>query len=228
MRCFGWESKIFSVKLIAAFVYPKAMPQHYRLVDETLEIDGVRMHQTARKSPLKDAFDKVEACKPTPGLMVLDICTGLGYCALEAAKRGCWVVTIEKDPEVLELARHNKASQGLFGNDRIQIVNQDALVFVPTLQDSSFDLVLHDPPRLSMAGELYSGAFYRQLFRVLKVGGRLFHYTGTPGLLSGKNIPRGVKERLSLAGFVRLNWRDDLLGFLARKPEPFYNRRPQK
>lgn len=194
------------------------MAQHYRLVDGTIEIDGVRMHQTAKKTPRQDAAEKVVALDLRDGLTVLDICTGLGYSALSAARRGCWVTTVEKDPRVLELARKNKDSEGLFDHPRVRLVHQDALAFVPTLPDASFDRILHDPPRFSMAGELYSGAFYGQLFRVLKAGGRLFHYTGTPGSGSGKNIPRGVKQRLAAAGFERLAWRADLLGFLAQKP----------
>ncbi|MBI2444852.1 methyltransferase domain-containing protein [Candidatus Micrarchaeota archaeon] len=194
------------------------MVQHYRLVDGTLEIDGVRMHQTVRKTPLQDAADKVAALRPDEAMAVLDICTGLGYSALSAARRGCWVTTIEKDPHVLALAMQNPDSEGLFDHRRIKIVNEDAYAFVPTLADASFDLILHDPPRFSMAGELYSGAFYSQLFRVLKAGGRLFHYTGTPGSARGKNLPRGVKDRLLAAGFQHVTWVEDLLGFLAEKP----------
>lgn len=194
------------------------MAQHYRLVDGTFEIDGVRMHQTARKSPLQDAADKVAALDPADGMAVLDICTGLGYSALATARRGCFVTTVEKDSNVLQLAGQNKDSKCLFEHPRIRLVNEDAYAFVPTLPDASFDLILHDPPRFSMAGELYSGAFYTHLFRVLKPGGRLFHYTGTPGSGSGKNLPRGVKDRLLAAGFEHVTWVEDLLGFLADKP----------
>ncbi len=194
------------------------MAQHYRLIDGTIEIDGVRMHQTAKKTPRQDAAEKVVALAPKDGLVMLDICTGLGYSALSAARRGLWVTTVEKDLHVLELAKSNKDSEGLFDHPRIRLVKQDALVFVPTLSDGSFDLILHDPPRFSMAGELYSEAFYRELFRVIKAGGRLFHYTGTPGSASGKNIPRGVKARLESAGFVRVLWQENLMGFLAQKP----------
>ncbi|MBI5226387.1 methyltransferase domain-containing protein [Candidatus Micrarchaeota archaeon] len=194
------------------------MPMHYLLVDGTLEIDGVRMHQTANTSPRKDAAVRVMALGPRDGLSMLDICTGLGYSALSAARRGLWVTTIEKDPQVLELCKQNKDSVGLFSHPHIKLVNQDALEFVPTLPDKSFDLICHDPPRFSMAGELYSEAFYRELFRVLKAGGRLFHYTGNPGALRGKGITRGVKERLASVGFERILWQEDLQGFLAQKP----------
>jgi predicted methyltransferase len=70
------------------------------------------------------------------------------------------------------------------------------------LPDASFDAVLHDPPRFGIAGELYSQAFYDQLARVLKRGGRMFHYTGAPNkLTSGRDVPREVARRLEKAGF---------------------------
>ena len=44
---------------------------------------------------------------------------------------------------------------------------------LPSLPDASFDLILHDPPRFSLAGELYRAL--RELFRVLKPGGHVPH-----------------------------------------------------
>lgn len=193
------------------------MPQCYKLVYGTLEIDGVRMHQTKNKTPLEDARDRVEALGARQGDKVLDVCTGLGYSATEFARRGCRVTTVEKDANVLEIAKENKDSRELFNNPGIRIVNDDALTFVPSLEPCSFDVICHDPPRLSMAGELYSGAFYQELCRVLKNGGRLFHYVGSPGSKSGKNVAKGVKERLQQAGFVGVAWDESLQGFLAEK-----------
>ena len=57
--------------------------------------------------------------------------------------------------------------------------------------------------RASVAGELYSQAFCDELARVLKTGGRLFHYTGAPNrLTSGRDVPQEVARRLRLAGFT--------------------------
>jgi hypothetical protein len=65
------------------------------------------------------------------------------------------------------------------------------------------DAILHDPPRFGIAGELYSQAFYGQLARVLRRGGRLFHYTGAPNRRSGgRDLPGEVTRRLKLAGFA--------------------------
>ncbi|MDP2717459.1 MAG: SAM-dependent methyltransferase, partial [Candidatus Micrarchaeota archaeon] len=93
----------------------------------------------------------------------------------------------------------------------------NAFDVLPLLDAGSFDVACHDPPRLSMAGELYGLAFYRELFRVLRRGGKLFHYTGAPGKKSGKNISRGVKARLLEAGFSGIRWHEDLQGFTAHK-----------
>ncbi len=195
-----------------------SMPSFYRLAGGTIEVDGVRMHQTKNKTPLQDAQEKMAVLGVRRGLAVLDVCTGLGYSAIAAAKKGAKVTTIEVDEKVLELARANPDSNGLFSNPAITLLVGDALDVVPNFSPGSFDLIFHDPPRLSLAGELYSGAFYCQLFRILRHRGKLFHYTGNPGRSRGKDIPGGVKKRLSEAGFQDIVRNDSLLGFVCKKP----------
>lgn len=196
----------------------------YKLVrlpngENTLEIDGVRMHQTKNKTPLQDAKDKVRVLGVREGT-VLDICTGLGYSAIASLRAGAEkVYTIEKDSNVLEVAKQNPMSRQLFSTQKIQVINEDATSAIVEFPDEFFDFILHDPPRLSHAGELYSLAFYQELYRVLKEDGKLFHYTGTPGTMSGKNIPKGVKRRLMEAGFAKVFWIEDCLGFVAKKNE---------
>ena len=85
-----------------------------------------------------------------------------------------------------------------------------AIVEIP---DASVDALLHDPPRFGIAGELYSQAFYDQLARVVRRGGRLFHYTGTPNALtSGRDVPKEVARRLQAAGFRADPALDGVLG----------------
>ncbi len=195
----------------------------YKLVglpngETTLEIDGIRMHQTARKTPLQDARNRAALLRVAKGSVVLDVCTGLGYSAIACTKAGAAkVYTIEIDASVLEIAKQNPFSKELFANPKIGVINKDAVEALQTFPDGFFDFILHDPPRLSHAGELYSLEFYKQLYRVLKRGGRLFHYTGTPGASRGKNIPKGVKLRLGEAGFENIVWVEDCLGFCAVK-----------
>ena len=47
----------------------------------------------------------------------------------------------------------------------------------------------YDETAFSLAGDLYSLAFYQQAFRVLKHHGRIFHYIGDPE--SRSSVARG-------------------------------------
>ena len=195
----------------------------YKLVtvgkgETTIEIDGVRMHKTKNKTPLQDAKDRARLLGLRKGAVVLDVCTGLGYSTIACLHAGAGkVITIEKDENVLEIAKQNSFSKELFSSQRVEIINKDALEAIDEFPNESFDFIIHDPPRLSFAGELYSGEFYKQLYRVLREDGRLFHYTGNPGAAGGKNIPKGVKRRLEEAGFNRIRWIEDCRGFIADK-----------
>ncbi len=190
-------------------------PQRFR--EPFLEIDGVKMHCTHLAPPLREAENKVRLLGIRKNDAVLDVCTGLGYSAIACARRGGRVTTVEVDEEVLRLARENFFSRELFNNPRIMLVQGDANEEVKEFGDASFDAVLHDPPRFSFAGELYSRAFYAELFRVLKPRGRLFHYTGTANERTGKSFLKGVKQRLAEAGFEKIFWRENALAFTAEK-----------
>ncbi|NUN11896.1 methyltransferase domain-containing protein, partial [Candidatus Micrarchaeota archaeon] len=165
--------------------------KYYSLKNGTIEISGVRMHQIKDKTPLQDAEDKINELRIRRG-KVLDVCTGLGYSAIKASEQKSLVTTIELDENVLKLAKENVDSKKLFNNPLIKIIIGDAFTEVKELPSSEFDIVMHDPPTISFAGELYSLEFYKELFRVLKHKGKLFHYTGSPGKNRGKNIPKGV------------------------------------
>jgi len=188
---------------------------YYKLVDETIEIDGVRMHQTKNKTPWEDSRSKVEALNPTKNSKVLDICTGLGYTAIIEAKKGCKVETIEVDEEVLKAAKRNPRSKELFNTPSIKIIKANAFFEIKKMKNTSFDFIMHDPPRFSFAGELYSLEFYKELYRVLKPKGRIFHYVGNP---KRNTLKKGVKKRLEEAGFKKVKWIENCKGFTAFKP----------
>ncbi len=171
----------------------------------TFEIDGIKMLPTSRESPLDDARRKVALVEPR-GKIVLDTCGGLGYfaaCCLEAGVAR--IVSYEKNEDVLWLRTCNPWSpdpEAQTSGGRLQLTHADVSQQITALGDASVDAILHDPPRFGIAGELYAQVFYDQLARVLKRGGRLFHYTGSPNkLTSGRDVPREVAKRLEKAGF---------------------------
>ncbi|GEM_PF-425916 len=187
----------------------------------TLLINGVVMHRVSRDwDPWRDAESKVRRLHVRPGHLVLDTCAGLGYTAIAAARRGARVVTVEKSRDVLILAEHNPFSSSLYA-ENVSVLLGDVAAYIRLFKDSLFDRVLHDPPRYSMAGELYSRDFYAELYRVLKPGGLLLHYTGEPQRSRGRGhgpIVRGVMERLRAVGFRVRGYDEKTLSVLAVKP----------
>lgn len=180
----------------------------------TLLIAGFIMHRVKSVDPHEDTQRKIRAIGSLRG-QVLDTSTGLGYTAIAAAQTAEHVITIELDPTVLEIAHYNPWSRQLFERPNIEQRIGDSFEQVRLLEDSRFSRIIHDPPAFSLAGELYSGAFYRQLFRILKPGGRLFHYIGDLESKSGSGVTRGVVRRLQEAGFTRIKRRPDAFGLVA-------------
>jgi predicted methyltransferase len=186
----------------------------------TFEIDGIKMLPTSKESPFDDARRKVALIEPR-GKVVLDTCGGLGYFAACCLKDGAARIdSFEKNADVLWLRTLNpwspdsdehesdehepdeRGPDAPANGDRLQLRHADVSQTISQIADASVDAALHDPPRFGIAGELYSQAFYDQLARVLRRGGRLFHYTGSPNkLTSGRDVPREVARRLEKAGF---------------------------
>jgi predicted methyltransferase len=185
----------------------------------TMILAGFPMHRTKEVDPMEDTRRKLAVLAPVAG-RALDTATGLGYTAIGLAAGAASVTTIELDPTVLQLASKNPWSQALFEHPRITQKVGSAYEVVPTFADGTFDLVLHDPPTLQLAGELYSGDFYRQLWRVLSRRGRLFHYIGSPDSRHGATVTRGVVRRLHEAGFEKVAPAPDAYGVMAWKEKP--------
>lgn len=182
----------------------------------TTIVAGFPMHRIQDTNPREDTLKKIAAIKPITG-HVLDTATGLGYTAIEAARTAEHVTTIELDPAALELARFNPWSRELFDNPRITQLIGDAAELIATFPERSFARILHDPPILNLAGDLYSGAFYRQLYRVLTPKGQLFHYIGDLSSHSGGRTAGGVIRRLQEAGFGRVVRHPEAFGVVAFK-----------
>lgn len=222
----GQEAGCFAVQPTGAIErisqFSPALQRHYSLYPTagapTILIAGFSMHRIKETDPAQDTLAKVRAAGRLRG-RVLDTSTGLGYTAIAAARQPAVtaVVTIELDPTTLAIARANPWSQELFTSPKIEQLLGDAYDVVPTLPDQSFSQIIHDPPIFSLAGQLYSGAFYRELYRVLRRDGRLFHYVGSLESKSGGGVARGVIRRLQEAGFSRVERRPEAFGLVARK-----------
>jgi uncharacterized protein len=194
--------------------------RHYTLMPTSLAptmlISGIPMHRIKDTNPHADTLSKVKTLAPVAG-RVLDTATGLGYTAIEMSKTAEQVITIELDPSAQEIAKLNPWSDGLFDNPKIKQLIGDSFDQIETFEDHYFSRVLHDPPTFTLAGDLYSLEFYRQLFRVLKPKGRLFHYIGDLDSPSGARVSRGALKRLQEAGFKHVERRNEAFGLLAYK-----------
>ncbi|MEM3631189.1 MAG: RsmD family RNA methyltransferase, partial [Nitrososphaerota archaeon] len=184
----------------------------------TLEIDGIHMHRIKDVTPLEDVRQKIDALNISKCSLVLDTCMGLGYTAIECLKRGaCKIVCVEIDPNVINLAMINPWSK-MLENDKIEIILDDVYKIIQEF-DEQFDYIIHDPPRFSLAGNLYSLEFYEFAFDALKPNGKMFHYVGYPGMkYRGKKIIKGVKERLRKAGFECFEI-SKIASIIAKKPK---------
>jgi uncharacterized protein len=193
----------------------------YKLIptDEapTIEISGIQMHRTTGTHPYANAYQSARSVV-RKGKRVLDTCGGLGYTAIAAARLGAaTVVSADVDLNVRAVAKLNPWSSDYFEHPAIQLVTGDSFDLVADMEARSFDCVIHDPPRFSRAGHLYSGDFYRQLARVLTPRGRVFHYTGDPYSHGrGRSFVEGVILRMRDAGF-EVRRADSLQGVTGRR-----------
>jgi len=194
---------------------------YYKLVptdgSPLLEISGVKMHISKGTDPFVSASEMAQQAVRS-GDKVLDCCSGLGYAAIAAHRLGASeVLTIELSSSVMGVRAQNPWSKDL-GKKGIVQRQGSSFELITTMADSSFDAVIHDPPRFSLAGELYSEEFYSEIFRVLRRDGRLFHYTGNPHVVKkGSSFVDGVIRRLKAAGFKRVVKVEHLMGVSAQK-----------
>jgi uncharacterized protein len=182
----------------------------------TLLVAGFPMHRIKDTDPHRDTLSKIKAIAPVGG-RVLDTTTGLGYTAIEAARTASHVTSLELDPVAQDMARLNPWSQALFDNPKISLMIGDSFEASERFEAGAFSCIIHDPPTFRLAGDLYSGEFYRQAFRVLKTRGRMFHYIGDPESQSGRRVSRGVVRRLQEAGFSRVKPAPAAFGVVAYK-----------
>ena len=220
-RIEGKENRIFILEDGRLEVLEVRDEGYYKLVptDQAplLEISGVKMHISKGINPFESA-GRMAAQVVKKGDRVLDTCSGLGYAASAALKLGAReVISVELSSTVMALRQRNPWSRQIFGPN-IQLVHADIDEYIRELTAESFDAVIHDPPRFSLAGELYSERFYREIHRVLKRRGALFHYTGNPNLVKrGAGFIDHAAQRLRAAGFAKVVKVAEFMGVTAHK-----------
>jgi predicted methyltransferase len=76
--------------------------------------------------------------------------------------------------------------------------------------------VVHDPPARALCRtDLYGIEFYQQLNRVLRRGGQLFHYIGSPESKESGRLYQGIITRLTSAGFTNIKKATKAFGLVA-------------
>jgi uncharacterized protein len=212
---YHWDGSQFAPVAIYAGSLIKLVPTSWGA--PTFEIDGIKMLPTAKVSPFEDARRKVELVGVRER-RVLDTCGGLGYFAAWSRRLGATrILSCEKNASVLWLRALNPWSPS--PDAVLEVLNVAIERHIATLAEGSFDVILHDPPRFGIAGELYARTFYEQLARVLRPGGTLFHYTGSPNkLTSGRDVAGEVLKRLQHSGFQARRALDGVLGRSVLKP----------
>jgi uncharacterized protein len=181
----------------------------------TFLLAGFPMHRIKNIDPTQDTLKKIKAARPQG--VVLDTSMGLGYTAIQAARTANQVITLELDPAVVEIAQQNPWSRELFTNPKIEHRIADSFEEIETFADGTFNCIIHDPPTIQLAGDLYSGEFYANLYRRLRPRGRLFHYVGDLDSPSVRRIVKGVIERLYAVGFQNVKRHPEAFGVVAFK-----------
>jgi predicted methyltransferase len=217
----GRENAVFFPEGGSIYQVAIAAGRYYKLMPTsgapTVEIDGIRMHRTKDTTPDADTGEKLGVLGLNGG-RVLDICMGLGYTAIGALERGAEVVvSVERESPVVRVAEMNPWSRRLFDGD-VSLLLGDSFFTIDSLPSGYFDWIIHDPPRLTHAGDLYSEEFYVKLFKVMADGGRLFHYTGEPrSRYRSVDLQRGVQRRLKAVGFRGTEYHSSVMGITCEK-----------
>lgn len=193
------------------YIYSFENNNTYRLYEShidwppTLWINGSVMHTVSVSKPTDEAGLKVESLGNING-RVLDTCFGLGYSAIKLIEAGADEVnTYDISESAIEIAKVNPWSRKIFEDKRINLTNEDIYEAAKSTSDESFDLILHDPPNIKMSGDLYSLDFYKEMYRILKKGGKLYHFVGSGRIEKGSaNYSVGVSNRLAEAGFKNI------------------------
>jgi len=157
-----------------------------------MQISGTPMH--------KKSFSEMLEKEKFHG-KVLDSGTGIGYSAIIASRSAKQVITVEMDKHVLELAKLNPYSQELFKNKNIKQIIGDITKEIKKFKYQEFDFIIFDAGTPKSSAEFFSLNNYKEACRVLKIGGRLYHYLPKHHIMRGRDFGGEVIKRMKLAGF---------------------------
>jgi ubiquinone/menaquinone biosynthesis C-methylase UbiE len=125
------------------------------------------------------ARELVDAVDPRPGGRLLDVATGTGHVALEAARAGCVVTGIDYVPAWVDVARRRADAEGLEVD--FQVADAERLPF----DDDSFDTVVSAIGVMFAADQARAAA---ELVRVCRPGGRIGVASWTPAGFVGQML----------------------------------------
>ena len=101
-----------------------------------------------------------------PGARVLDLFAGSGALGMEALSRGALSAEfVDSDPRSLSVLRTNLATLG--AESRATVTRADAMTFVESLVDDSYDVVFADPPYATDAAVRLADRWLRSPFSTL-------------------------------------------------------------
>ncbi|VVB80376.1 Polyamine aminopropyltransferase [uncultured archaeon] len=170
----------------------KLIPTSFRPI---LQISGTSMHK-------QSFIERIEKDKLFG--RILDSGTGLGYTAIAASKTASKIITIEIDEMVREIQKINPYSQELFDNKRVELVHGDLVEEIKKFRNMEFNFIILDGGTPRSSGEFFSQENYNQAFRVLKFGGRLYHYVPNYHTNRGVDFAARISSYLKKAGFKKV------------------------
>ncbi|MBS3172062.1 methyltransferase domain-containing protein [Candidatus Woesearchaeota archaeon] len=161
-----------------------------------LQISGTSMHK-------KEFVERIIQDKLKGN--ILDSGTGLGYTSIGLAKTADKITTIEIDKTVIEIAKFNPYSQDLFTNKKIELIIGDLSEEIKKFQNESFDNIILDAGTPRSSGNFFSLNNYKEVYRVLKKHGILYHYIPQHHIKRGRDFTSEITLRLKKAGFEKIN-----------------------
>ncbi len=170
----------------------KLVPTSYRPI---LQISGTSMH--------KKAFvERIEKEKLRG--KVIDSGTGLGYTAIAASRTAKEVFTFEIDKNVIEIAKLNPYSKKLFRKKNIKLKIGDITKEMKKMRKDEFDYAIFDPGTPKSSGEFFSLRNYKEAFRIIRKGGKIYHYLPKHHIKRGRDFGAEVIKRIKKAGFSEI------------------------